>query len=359
MKHISELSNILNKYFDWNKARITCLAEILKGIIAVKTVNLSQIATIFSSKAQTSSSYRRIQRFFKEFDFNPFIIVHFILTIIPLPRKFLIIMDRTNWKLGNTHFNLLVFSIAYKGIAIPIYWMNLARGGSSHTDHRIYSIVKIICAIGKKRISCILADREFIGKEWFSWLLENKINFAIRIRENMLVSRFSKDRYPIPAAGLFKYLKTTKRKFLKDPIFLDDLSVYLSASRSPAGELLIVATPNFDRKSLNNYKKRWQIENLFSCLKSKGFNLEDTHLTEQKKVEKLLFIVVIAFCWAYLAGIEKNNMKKIPTKTHGRRAQNLFRYGYDILRKALFQGLQELRKYFRLLMSDRRINVHV
>ncbi len=32
------------------------------------------------------------------------------------------------------------------------------------------------------------ADREFIGQDWFAYLLENKIPFFIRIKQNQLVN---------------------------------------------------------------------------------------------------------------------------------------------------------------------------
>ena len=80
MEHINELSVILNQYFNWNKARITCLAQMVKAMLAVKTVNLTQIALSFTSKAGHLSSYRRIQRFFKCFDFDPSSISHFVLS---------------------------------------------------------------------------------------------------------------------------------------------------------------------------------------------------------------------------------------------------------------------------------------
>ncbi len=38
-------------------------------------------------------------------------------------------------------------------------------------------------------------------------------------------------------------------------------------------------------------------------MKTSGFNLEDTHLTDIDRIEKLIAIVTIAFCWAYLVGI--------------------------------------------------------
>lgn len=70
MKHINELSIILNYYLNWNKARVTCLSQILRSMLIVKTVNLSQIATGFCSKSNQDSCYKRIQRFLRLFDFD-------------------------------------------------------------------------------------------------------------------------------------------------------------------------------------------------------------------------------------------------------------------------------------------------
>ena len=110
MQHINELSSILNQYFNWNKARITCLAQMVRGIIAVKTVNLTQVSLAFSSKASSHSSYRKMQRFFKEFDFDPSIVCTLVFSLFSLEGSLTILMDRTNWKFGNSHLNLLVIS---------------------------------------------------------------------------------------------------------------------------------------------------------------------------------------------------------------------------------------------------------
>ena len=47
-------------------------------------------------------------------------------------------------------------------------------------------------------------------------------------------------------------------------------------------------------------KLRWQIETLNRCLKTAGFNLEDTHLTHPERIERLLAMVCIAVVLAYL-----------------------------------------------------------
>ena len=149
----------------------------------------------------------------------------------------MIIMDRTNWKFGKTPLNLLVISIVYEGIGIPIFWINLAKAGSSSTMHRIQVIAKIICSIGKKRIDSLLADREFIGQEWMRYLIDSGIPFVIRMKGNMLVGKSKRDRYPVPLSSLFRHLSKKKRKYLKVPFFLSGLSLYFSASRSSIAKI--------------------------------------------------------------------------------------------------------------------------
>ena len=70
MLRINELSNILNRSLKWHKSRANFLAQVIYAIIAVKSVNLFQIALGFSCRAQVSSCYRRIQRFLSSFAFD-------------------------------------------------------------------------------------------------------------------------------------------------------------------------------------------------------------------------------------------------------------------------------------------------
>ncbi|MDR1895508.1 MAG: IS4 family transposase, partial [Prevotellaceae bacterium] len=77
-------------------------------------------------------------------------------------------------------------------------------------------------------------------------------------------------------------------------------------------------------------------ETAFRALKSSGFNIEDTHLTDLKRIEKLFSIVMVAFAWAYVVGIYINDhIKPITIKTHGRRAKSLFKYGLECIANIL------------------------
>ena len=67
-------------------------------------------------------------------------------------------------------------------------------------------------------------------------------------------------------------------------------------------EFCIVISFNKPEESLEKYAKRWQIETLFKAFKSSGFNLEDTHVTQMDRIEKLVLLVMLAFVWCYKIG---------------------------------------------------------
>lgn len=81
------------------------------------------------------------------------------------------------------------------------------------------------------------------------------------------------------------------------------MDVYLSGKTLSKGELLIVANLQPLTDALEIYAQRWQIETLFECMKMRGFNLEDTHITDHEKISRKLSVLTIAYCWAYKAGI--------------------------------------------------------
>jgi IS4 transposase len=76
---------------------------------------------------------------------------------------------------------------------------------------------------------------------------------------------------------------------------------YLSGSktiyREEKQEFLIIVSFNKSEQANGYYKQRWQIELLFRALKSSGFNIEDTHVTDLKRLKNLFLLTMIdSFC---------------------------------------------------------------
>jgi hypothetical protein len=71
----------------------------------VKTVNLAEIATGFSGKAKVESHYKRLQRFFRDFEVDYENIALMVVKVMKIPEPWIISIDRTDWKFGKTVFN--------------------------------------------------------------------------------------------------------------------------------------------------------------------------------------------------------------------------------------------------------------
>jgi hypothetical protein len=76
-------------------------------------------------------------------------------------------------------------------------------------------------------------------------------------------------------------------------------------------------------------------------------------MTQPERIEKLLALLSIAFCWAYKIGEWRHVQKAIKIKKHGRKAISYFRYGLDLLRDTALNGTRSvhhaLSAIFRLL----------
>lgn len=173
----SKLLPIFQKYFS-NKlklAGIKFICLIISPLCKVKSVNFQKLSTGFNNKAATLSNYRRIQRFLADVILPMKWIAQLIFSLLPEKDNLILIMDRTNWKLGGKDINILMLGISYKNIAFPLMFKMLDKKGNSNTEERI--ALKRIALIndfinwfGSDCIDCLLVDREFVGKKMDSLL---------------------------------------------------------------------------------------------------------------------------------------------------------------------------------------------
>ena len=80
---------------------------------------------------------------------------------------------------------------------------------------------------------------------------------------------------------------------------------------------------------------------MFKAFKTAGFNMEDTHLTDYKRLDKLLMLIALAFIRAYKVGIFRNDtVKALKIKKHGRLEKSFFAYGLKWLAQAFMNAFQ-------------------
>jgi Transposase DDE domain len=362
MEHISELGISLNGYFNWNKARITCFTNMLLGLFITRTINLNKLACVFASDVNQLSRYRRLQRFFAKFKIDYDMIAGFIFKLFFITggtlrqAQWYLAIDRTNWQWGKSDINILTLAVVFKGTAIPIYWELLDKKGNSNTSERILLLKKFINHFGKDCIAGILADREFIGGDWFKWLIDEKISFYIRIRNNTVTT--NSHGLPVDIDTLFYGLKPQEQRIIQGKRKIMGCELYLAGLRLSDGDLLIVATSEVPNDAIKTYGLRWEIETLFGCLKGRGFNFEDTHVTNRERIKKIFVLLAIAFCWAHKTGEWQHEITPIKIKKHGRPAVSLFRYGLDYIANAVMKVFNQPNLFKNCLEKIYVLGVH-
>jgi hypothetical protein len=310
-----ELKAVLAEYLPWHGARIGFLAQFLLALFKVRSVSLAELATGFGGPAKVDSHYKRLQRFFRSFEIDPDSWARLLVRLVPVgDGPWRLAMDRTNWRFGKTDINVLVLGIAYRGIAVPVFWSVLGKAGNSDTAERIALMERFLAVFGAERIAVLLADREFVGEAWFRWLQARRIPFHQRVKCDTLVPNHWNRIMRVDA--LLGALKPGQTHLLSGRRPVWGCFVHLSALRLDDGELLILATFGAPQdRAIGAYADRWQVETLFGCLKTRGFNFEDTHLKDAARLSKMMGLLALAFAWTHRTGEQLHDRgRPIPLK---------------------------------------------
>lgn len=245
-------------------------------------------------------------------------------------------LDRTQWKLGRRDVNILMLAVVTRRACVPLMWSVLDnRGGTSDSGERIALMRRYLAVFGAASVRLLLADREFVGVEWMTFLHENNVPFAIRMKEKLIVAGQDGRRLALGSAlrkcrGIRTFRPALERADGSGPLWLN-----FAARRLDGGELLIVASNTPPRPALAAYRKRWAIECLFGDTKTRGLNLEDTRLVTAAKLALLLGLVALAVAWAACTAARLIGRSTPPRKAHGYLAKSWFRTGFDQLRRLL------------------------
>lgn len=323
-----------------NLAHIKCLSMLLGALCTMQTVCLSKLAAAFDNRVSSESSFRRIQRFLAQMALDLDAVAGYLKSRIPFDGPYTLTMDRTNWKFGDVNINALVLGIAYDHMSFPIPFRLLPKRGNSNFKERINIMERLIRLFGRDSIKCLVADREFVGNEWFKWLNDNAIQYHIRIRDNFWVEDPKTGR-KIRAQHIFASLKHGEERILYRIYHVCGELCYLAGAvikdKTGKHEPQILVSFCRPEEAIADYKERWTIETMFKGLKSSGFNIEDTHMVHINRIEQLFGVVIIAYTWAYLVGIAANlKVKAIRTLNNGRRAISLVKYGLNFIADTLF-----------------------
>jgi Transposase DDE domain len=329
MTDLRSLEQTLSDNLPWNKARIKFVARVLLALFSQRTVNLARLATAFSGAASEAAHYKRLQRFLHHFEVPYAQVARFVIKLLGESGPYTLALDRTNWKIGSLNVNILLLSVVWRDIGFPLVWCVLPHAGNSDTRERITLLEIFIDLFGVPAIQCLLGDREFVGKAWFTFLKTKRIPFQMRLKKDTQVKN-GRGQF-VPAWRLFTTTRINQVRVVPEARWMWGLELYLSGCKLKHGEWLILVSAAYRDDPAMQYAERWGIETLFGALKTRGFNLEDTRLTDEARLSRLFALLALAFTWAFLVGQWQAVVKKLKLKKHGYPSKSIFRLGLDLL----------------------------
>lgn len=321
---------------------------LVTALIKSKNVQLHKLAEYIPTAAKPASSLRRVERFFLNTGFDQEALTRWLVNQLPEGPVDLCV-DRTNWKFGKMHLNFLVITARVNGMGFPLCFSLLDnRGGASSERQRLDLLQKLEKVLPWQRVRAFYADREF-GGQWLKHL-KNDCLFYIRIPSHHLITigrKVQSGELWIKQGCCFKGKKAW--------VYGLKVRVSLARARDTNGrrDYLIIITNSRHGGIASQYRKRWNIEVFFQCLKKRGFNLEDTHIKDLHKLEKLFALVCVAFVVCQQMGWRYHQIvQQIKKKKHGYKSNSFFRKGLDLLNGYFCQAIrsigQELMTFWEL-----------
>lgn len=272
-----------------------------------KLVNLEKLATLLPIPIKFESRRRQLQRFLTLPILNIsrlwFPLIREILKIyFPPPQRLLLAIDRTQWQ----RRNILMVSLIWDKRAMPLSWQVIPQYRWSNLAEQ-QNLMSAIFPLLKDYPVVVLGDREFGSVGFANWLTQMNVGFCLRQKQGQYIQESDSEFQHLfewgLAPGISFYLsdvKVTKQKgFNRHDVACSWRRKYRNTEAKEGWYILT----NLGSLSLaiSAYKSRMGIEAMFKDCKTGGYNLEQTHVNDQR-LTTLVLIIAIAYSSALILG---------------------------------------------------------
>ncbi len=197
----------------------------------------------------------------------------------------------------------LMVSVIYHGRALPLLWV-VVKGKKGHFPQDLHCALldQLHPLLPQSAEVVILGDGEFDGTGLQALLRTFGWQYVCRTAPNLLMTVYGGER-PIGA------MAPTRGELLAvgpawmtaeqyGPVSL--LAIWESAYEAPI--YLVTNMLDLDA-ALAVYRKRAHIETFFSDQKSRGFQIDKSHLSDPKRLTRLLIASCLAYIWLVYLGV--------------------------------------------------------
>jgi hypothetical protein len=341
-----------------HQGHLLTLALMITGIVTGRNAQLSKISEEAPVEAKDKSTEMRLRRWVKNSEIDADVVY------MPFARQILgamstsplmLVMDGSQVGRGCM---VLMVCVLYKKRALPIAWV-VYKGKKGHTTAKrhIQVLEKVVALLPEGSEVVLLGDAEYDTTEMLLWVQANTSwHYVMRTSPQIYVQEGQKSQaisaYPLARGQVFHREQVG---------FTQDASLILNligwwGSRYEEPIFLVTNLPNA-YQACRYYRRRFQIETFFSDQKSRGFQIDKSHLSDPVRLSRLLVAASLAYIWMICLGLWV-----VATKRTGRIDRtdridkSLFRQGLDWVKHALKRKL-DLEPLFCFQPIEAFVNV--
>lgn len=312
---ITKIAKSLEKSLILRKKVIKILASIVIGMILAKSTIVSKIAENLKEdfcEGKEESKIKKIKRFFNKKisdDMYMFFIEDVLERFKAEDNKVVIVFDHTTC---DERFVILSFMLSIGKRGIPLYYKvykyNDAKNKSMEDVKEGLRKIKKMLEPYKYEVT-VLADRgfgsvelfEYIDKMGWKYYIRIKGGINIRVKEDEVIGKLEEIEHPRRIARYFNGAEITQSRYK------------CNIASKPSGEkedTWYIATNGDPKKAINNYKRRFTIEEMFRDMKSNGMGMEENWSNKLEYFKNIMLCISIAYVYIIALGSECTKNKR-------------------------------------------------
>jgi len=289
-------------------SHIYALAMMMTGLIRSKSSHFDEIGRKSGpeSGSKFPSRVKLIHRFIKnkhvsyESHFLPFTEV--VIASLGLS-EFRLSIDSS--KVGRGCL-ILAVGLVYKKRVIPLAWMLYqGRKGHSSVKKQLELLNQVMALLPPGAAVILTGDGEFDGTGLIEWLKVHPTwHYALRTAKNIIVR--GKDETAGQSLECFTP-PTGKDKFLKEVFFTQQevgpVNIAILWHEADQEHIYLVTDAQTLEQSQKWYRRRFNIETLFSDSKARGFGLDKSGIRHPERMARFVIAVFLAYIWLIYLGV--------------------------------------------------------
>jgi hypothetical protein len=237
---------------------------------------------------------------------------------------------------------ILVVGLVYKKRVIPLAWMLYkGRKGHSSVEKQLELLNQVSALLPEGSKVVLTGDGEFDGTGVIEWLKAHPTwHYALRTAKNIIIRGQDETEGQslenlVPPTGEDKFLK--ELFFTQQEVGPVNMAILWHAADQE--HIYLVTDAQTLEQCQQWYRRRFNIETLFSDSKSRGFGLDKSGIRHPERMARFVIAVFLAYIWMLYLGVLAIQSQQLGLIARTDRFVNsIFQLGRAFLDRILEEG---------------------